>query len=357
MTPRFRQRTRPRRRTRLAVILLAGTLWGCGPDSDTRSEQFFAMGTLVEVTIRAADAARTERAADAARTAIEETDRRWSPRGEGELGRVNERLLAGRSAAVSPEMLAELDRARRLSRLSGGRFDPALGRLIRLWGFHSDEADPQRPPPDEAIGDLLETGAGIDRLAWNQETIEPVSGPVALDFGAYAKGLAVDRAVTALREAGIRHAIVNAGGDLRAIGDAGGRAWRVGVMHPRKNGFIAAVEARDGDSVFTSGDYERYFEYEGRRYHHILDPATGRPARGVTSVTVIHDNAAEADAAATALFVAGPGDWRGVARRMGIRDAMLVMEDGTVQLTPTMRERVELLDEAPAEPVATEPSG
>lgn len=335
----------------IAIFCLTLALAGCSdPGDNTRSEQFLAMGTLVELTLRQSDAGQSEQAADRARNAMKELDRRWSPWGEGELGRINDRLLAGRSAAVPPGMLAEFERARRLSRQSGGRFDPGLGRLIRLWGFHSDEADPRQPPTDAAIRDLL-ADAGLENLDWTADTIEPSGGPLALDFGAYAKGLAVDRAVAALRGAGIRHAIVNAGGDLRAIGDAGGRPWRVGILHPRKAGFIASVEAEDGDSVFTSGDYERHFEFEGRRYHHILDPETGRPARGVTSVTVIHDNAAEADAAATALFVAGPGAWRAVARRMGIRDVMLVMDDGTVHMTPTMHERVELLDEELPEPV------
>ena len=103
---------------------------------------------------------------------------------------------------------------------------------------------------------------------------------------------------------------------------------------------LASLEVQGDESVFTSGDYERYYEYQGKRYHHILDPRTGYPSQGATSVTVIHDNGAEADAAATALMVAGPKDWYEVARHMGIKYVMLVDDEGVVHMNPAMAARV-----------------
>lgn len=163
---------------------------------------------------------------------------------------------------------------------------------------------------------------------------------VQLDFGAFAKGYAIDLAIRRLRGFGIENAIVNAGGDLRAIGSKAGQPWRVGVRHPQGGGVLASIEVRGDESVFTSGNYERYREHEGVRYQHILDPRTGMPVEGVTSVTVIHDNGAEADAAATALVVAGPDDWHRVARRLGIKYVMLVDDGGTVYVNPAMRDRL-----------------
>lgn len=130
---------------------------------------------------------------------------------------------------------------------------------------------------------------------------------MGVDLGAIAKGWAVDRAIEKLEAAGIRSAIIDAGGDLRIIGSRPGKGtWRIGVQHPREaGGLLATFDLRD-TAIVTSGDYERFFVVAGERYHHILDPATGRPARGCQSVTVLAPTAAEADACATAAFVLGP---------------------------------------------------
>ena len=144
----------------------------------------------------------------------------------------------------------------------------------------------------------------------------------------------------------IHNAIINTGGDLSVSGTHGNRPWRIGIRHPRKEAAIAWLEASDNESVFTSGDYERYYMHKGKRYHHILDPRTGYPAQGSSSVTVIHDNAAEADAAATALFVAGPQYWHSIALSMGIRYVMLIDTEGTIHMNPAMVERIHFINDA-----------
>ncbi len=132
------------------------------------------------------------------------------------------------------------------------------------------------------------------------------------------------------------------GGDLRAMGRRNGRAWRIGIRHPRRPGVIAGIDIDGDESVFTSGDYERFFEYQGVRYHHILDPETGYPAIGTVSLTVIASNGALADASATALFVAGPGEWPELAQALGIELVMLVAGDGHLEMTAAMARRVTL---------------
>ena len=143
-----------------------------------------------------------------------------------------------------------------------------------------------------------------------------------------------------LRDMGVRNAIVNAGGDLRAIGRRGNRPWRVGIRHPQGSGVLASVEIESDESVFTSGNYERYRIHEGVRYSHIIDPRTGMPVNHIASATVIHHNGAVADAAATALTIAGPMDWPRIAKQMGIKYVMLVDEKGTVYMNPAMAKRV-----------------
>jgi thiamine biosynthesis lipoprotein len=134
---------------------------------------------------------------------------------------------------------------------------------------------------------------------------------------------------------------------MTAMGRHDDRPWRVGVRHPQGRGVLAALELHDGESVHTSGNYERYSEHEGVRYGHIIDPRTGYPGREIVSATVIHDDGAVADAAATALVLAGLRDWQRIAAQMGVKLAMLVDADGTVHMPPAMAARVHFTDEPP----------
>ncbi|MDH5470086.1 MAG: FAD:protein FMN transferase, partial [Gammaproteobacteria bacterium] len=177
----------------------------------------------------------------------------------------------------------------------------------------------------------------------------------AYDLGGFAKGYAIDRAIEHLRKRGIENAIVNTGGDLRAIGARNTRRWRIGIRHPRKDDILASINTDGDDSVFTSGDYERLFNVDDVRYHHILDPRTGQPANGTAAVTVVHDNATEADAAATALFVAGPDEWQAIAKRMGIDRVMLVDREGMIIMTPAMWEIITLSEDVTAQARVSDP--
>src|SRR3569832_1091603 len=146
----------------------------------------------------------------------------------------------------------------------------------------------------------------------------------------------------------IANASINAGGDLRAIGRHGDRPWHIGIRDPRGPGILAAIDIDGDESVYTSGDYERYFDYEGKRYQHIIDPRSGYPAEGAMSATVIYPGGGVCGGAATALMVAGPQGWREVVRGMQLKYAMLVASDRTVYMTPAMAKRMHFeIDPAP----------
>lgn len=237
-----------------------------------------------------------------------------------------------------------INQAQSMATNSQHLFNPAAGKLFELWGYHADNWFESRPPPnEEAINNWLQLIPTMEDITIVEGELSSANTKVKLGFGGFAKGYAVDTAIAALQQQGIQNAIVNIGGDLRAIGSHGERPWVIGIRHPRKEGMLASIALKHDESVFSSGDYERFFEYEGTRYPHIIDPRTGYPAKDATSVTVLHTNAAEADAAATALFVAG-NDWPQVAATMGIDHVMLARPDGKVELSPKMKERVRLID-------------
>ncbi len=327
-------------RTAIAVLLLAAAVVaGCSQQPPYR-DRLYAFGTVVEVTLYDLDEASARAAIDALAEKLQAWHRQWHPwQGDG-LARINRALAAGRAASVSPALADLIRRARRLERSSGERFSPGIGALVRLWGFDRGAALPERPPPDTAIDAILADSPRLADLELDGGTLRGNGTAIQIDLGAFAKGVAVNRALTLLREHGARAALVSMGGDIGAFGHPAGRPWRIGIRAPRGDGLLAAATLEAGEVIFTSGDYERYFEHQGTRYHHLLDPATGRPARGTRSVTVIADDAALADAAATALFVAGPAQWQSVARNLGVRRVLLMDDKGGVHTTGAMLERV-----------------
>ncbi len=251
------------------------------------------------------------------------------------------RLQTDRPAEADHDIVDMIRKSQLIEKQSGGRFNPAIGALIRLWGFHTSDYPIIGPPPDQADIDAIlvhhpsSQDIHIDGLQLSSEN--PL---VQLDFGGIAKGYAVDLAIRHLQAMGLSNAIVNAGGDLRAVGHHGDRPWRVAVRKPG-GGILGAVEVRGDEALFTSGNYERFRQDNQERYPHILNPRTGWPVEDVASVTVITREGIVADAAATALVVAGLDDWPAVARAMGLDQVLVVDESGKVYLTPEMDERVE----------------
>jgi thiamine biosynthesis lipoprotein len=290
-------------------------LLACNRPQETQL-RFTAMGTLVDVIVYGSDPESAERAAAEVESLFHELHAAWDPWGEGELGRLNQAMDGGSVLDPGHELYVVLARAADLSRASGGRFDPAIGGLVRLWGFSRDDASPEEPPEADEITAELAQAKPLDAVLRGDGRIAASPG-LAIDLGGFAKGVAVDRAIGQLRAAGVENAIVNAGGDLRAIGRHGDRPWRIGIRDPRSTAVLAVIEIAGDEAVFTSGDYERYFVHDGTRYHHILDPRSGWPAQHWRSVSVIAPACLAAGALSTIAMLSGAGA-HDLLRRQGV---------------------------------------
>jgi thiamine biosynthesis lipoprotein len=334
-------------RTWLGLLSLLIILSGCKPAQPVYNTRFLAFGTLVDLSIIGVNKDTAQAASHALEQDFAYMHHTWHAWDPGPLGRVNQLLASGETFAMPPSALPLIKLGQKLAEQSGHLFNPAIGKLINLWGFHSDAPECRPPPDPAAISALVQANPRMSDLQLKGIMLHSNNRSVQLDFGAFGKGYGIDQAIAHLREMGIHNAIVNAGGDLRAIGDRDGRPWRIAIRNPNGGGVFAIIEVSGDESVFTSGDYERNFIYDGKSYHHIIDPRTGYPAEGSRSVTVLYENAVTADAAATALFVAGPESWRQVARNMGIRYVLLVDEAGTIHMTPAMARRIQFLEKNP----------
>jgi thiamine biosynthesis lipoprotein len=340
---------------RLLLTSLMFWLVACSPSPESGQYQVYVFGTLVDITLYDADSETRQQAIAQITQDFQRMHHEWHAWKPGPLVEINRSIAQGKPTQVIPSLIPIIHQSKELSRKSEGLFDPAIGGLLNLWGFQSDGRPNGPPPAKEAIERWVSAAPRMADLQLNGDVLSSRNRAVQLDFGAFAKGYAIDLAIQRLRELGIENAIVNAGGDLRAIGDKNGKPWRVGIRHPQGSGVLASIEVSGDESVFTSGNYERYREHQGVHYNHILDPRTGMPVNGVTSVTVLHDNGAVADAAATALVVAGPGEWYRIARKMGIRYVMLVDDKGIVYMNPAMQRRLKFQEKPPEDIRISEP--
>ena len=326
--------------TFFVVVFLA--LSGCEQRPLVYQQQVLALGTLVDISIYGVDEQQAAKAVTAVGNKMEAIHHDWHAWQPSRLTYINEQLAIGNSVSLNPEQQQVIQTGIELARQSNDLFNPAAGKLIALWGFHSDERPDTAPPAESDINALVTAAAKMSGLTLDGNQLSSTNPEVMIDVGGYAKGYAVDQGIDTLRRMGINNAIINAGGDLRAIGNKGERPWRIGIRHPRQAGVIASLETHADESVFTSGDYERYFEYGGQRFHHIIDPRSGRPAQGTSSVTIIHKDASSADAAATAMFIAGPDQWRETARAMAVEEVMLIDTAGTIYMTEAMSQRLHI---------------
>jgi FAD:protein FMN transferase len=260
------------------------------------------MGTIAEIAVVSRDERRAHAAMDAAFAELTNVDRTMSRFSRAsDIGRANARahVEAVAVGAATAHVVAEALRWA----AAGGEFDPAIGRAVELWDVGGRSVPPEAAAVHRLANRRLYRGVDLDARGGSAR-IAFASPDIALDLGGIAKGWAVDRAVAVLREWGVTSALVNAGGDLYAMGAAeDGEPWRVGIRSPADPAAIVTTLPLRDRAIATSGDYEQYFVHAGRRYHHLLDPRTGAPRlTGAHSITVEADACMTADAAATAVF-------------------------------------------------------
>ena len=333
----------------LCLAILFVLVAGCGR-TPLQEQQAYVFGTRVEVIVVSEQ---PEQGRQAIAAVLREFDRlhhsyhAWQP---SELSTLNEAIAAGRSHPVSPELAGFIAQAQALARQGDNLFDPGIGRLIALWGFQADEFKAELP----AAADIQAWRASqpsIADITIDDTSVRSRNPRVALDFGGYLKGVALDRAASILRRMGIHNALINIGGNVMALGSKEGRKWRVGIQHPRQPGPLATVLLDDGEAIGTSGDYQRFFEVDGKRYPHLLDPRSGYPASHTQAVTVLIPAGAQAgtlsDAASKPIFIAGPEAWRDMARRMGVGLVLRIDGEGRIQVSEALHKRLEFLGKTP----------
>ncbi|MBI5015391.1 MAG: FAD:protein FMN transferase [Deltaproteobacteria bacterium] len=319
---------RPRPRSlRWSSLLLTALVLSAPARAATTTETRFLLGTVVTITLSGLSDPRAKPALDAAFEAVAAVDQEMARRPGTALWRLNE---AG-GGVVSPELAEVLGASLEWARRTRGAFDPTVAPLLDLWDLL---AGPHPPPSPVALRGALGR-VGWERVRWNPAERRVDLGGTALDLGGIAKGYALDRAAAALRRAGVRDFLVDAGGDVLVAGSKDGTPWRVGIQHPRdSDALLRVVEPRDG-VLLTSGDYQRAFSWQGETFHHLLDPRTGQPVRSCQAVTVWAPRPTAVPSAA--VFLLGPEAGLALLASIPGTEALVVDARGQVRETAGFR--------------------
>jgi thiamine biosynthesis lipoprotein len=335
----------------LLTLCLGLSLIGCKPSASPEPVRWrhMALGTWVDMTVYGApDAASAREQLDALLDQAHQDWHAWHP---SVLTNLNHRLQSGECVRTDAQMTALVTMAQAMYDASRGLFDPSIGPLLNLWGFQKDAWDTAWQPPSAAAIEAWRRSRGsMADLFWKDGQLCSRSDHLSLDFGGFGKGFALQLVSEKMHELGWHNHMINGGGDIVVSGLAGERPWRIAVRDPlQPDSALAVLEVQGPLSIFTSGTYERKHEFAGKTYHHILDPRTGFPAQGVLSATVLGRDPAWADAAATALLVAGPDCAAALARRMKAEAWLLIDESGKAYLSPSMRDRIHWLKKVPVQ--------
>ncbi len=309
----------------LLFILFVFTLTGCEePKRDTYSRDLFAMDTYITCQVLTDDRALADSGLDSVEKAFLDIDCKTNRfDSKSEVSAINKN--AGITPVkVSKDVFAIVETALKWSDNTDGAFNILIGSVMDLWGFGTDH--PKVPAQAELSQALSKTDYHKIVMDADKLTIFLPEKGMVMDLGGVAKGYATDKAVAALKQLGISNAMINAGGNVYAMGNkAEGMPWQVGVQDPRDPKGIAKVLKASDAAMVSSGDYQRYFEVDGIRYHHILDPVTGYPARACAGTTVIMKSATIADILSTATFVKGPVKGIELAESYNEVDAVMIL--------------------------------
>lgn len=328
-----------------SLLLIMLLFASCKPAEKKESRIVFLLGTVCGIQLFTDKSQKDAHTVlTAAFNRIEQLERHLSANAaESTLITVN--TSAGSTAVSIPaDIVPIFKRAVFFAEQTNGAFNPAIGSIVKLWniGFENE-----RVPADAAIKHELDY-TDYREIAVTDGTVFLKKAGMKLDLGAIAKGFAADQAALIIQQNGIRNALIDIGGTITAIGGRPqGKPWIIGIRDPRqRHGEPILSTVLSGRSISTSGSYERYFEQDGVRYHHIIDPKTGYPVRNkLVSVSIFSDSAADADALSTACFVLGYENALQLLSRMPNTDAVFIFDDNTIRTTAGFESSVHIINE------------
>jgi len=333
----------------LIVYFLIGLLMGCG-DNKTHQSKDFIFGTLIDIKIYGESKIDAEKVSNEIFFEFHRLHKLLHPWEKSLITDINTAISQNKSIPINnDEVITIISNAQRLETQTQNLFNPSIGRLIKLWGFHSNDYNQETIPNKETIQKLVSSNPLMQSIKIKDGILKSNNQNVQIDLGGYAKGYALDQAKKILKQNNVKNALINIGGNILAFGRHGERDWVVGIQNPRKPNALASIVLKSGWTIGTSGDYQRYIMVNNQRYSHLINPKTGYPESKTQSATVLippsKNSGILSDVFSKPLFITSKEDKANMAKLLDIKYFLIIMDDDSILISKSLSEEINWEDD------------
>ena len=333
----------------LLIYFLISLLFGCS-DNKIHNEKDFVFGTMIDIKIYGESKINAEKVSDEIFTEFHRLHKLLHPWEKSLITDINNAISKNKSISINnDEIIKILTDVQRLETQTQNLFNPSIGKLIKLWGFHSNDYNRKTIPNEDIIQKLLSSKPSMQSITIKNGILKSNNKNVQIDLGGYAKGYALDQAKKILKKNNIKNALINIGGNIMAFGKYNERDWVVGIQNPRKPNVLATIALKSGWAIGTSGDYQRYIMVDNQRYSHLINPKTGYPENNTQSATILlpptKDSGTLSDVFSKPLFIIDKENKANMAKLLNIKYFLIIMEDNTILISESLNKEINWEDD------------
>jgi thiamine biosynthesis lipoprotein len=326
------------------IFFLVATFLGCS-ENKIYHKKDFVFGTMIDIKIYGESDINADKVSGEIFNEFHRLHRLLHPWEKSPITNINDAISKKKPIVINNnEVITILTDAKYLEAKTQSLFNPSIGKLIKLWGFHSNEYVQEGIPNKDTIRNLVSSNPSMKSIKIKKKVLRSNNQDVQIDLGGYAKGYALDQAKKILTKNNVKNALINIGGNILAFGKHGEREWIVGIQNPRKPNAIATVSLKPGWAIGTSGDYQRFIIINDQRYSHLINPKTGYPESKTQSATILippsRNSGVLSDVFSKPLFIASSRNKIKIAKLLNIEDFLIVMDDDSIFISKSLNNKI-----------------
>ena len=328
----------------LLIYFLISFLIGCS-DNKIYKQENYIFGTIIGIKIYGESRINAEKVSNKIFDEFQRLHELLHPWEKSIITDINNAISKSKSISIdNNEIISILRNAKYFETQTQSLFNPSIGKLVDLWGFHSNDLNRDKIPNQNKIQKLILSKLSMQSIKIKDKILTSNNKNVQIDLGGYAKGYALDQAKKILVKNNVKNALINIGGNILALGRNGEKAWRVGIQNPRKPNVIATINLEPGWSIGTSGDYQRYIIIDDKRYSHLINPNTGFPENRTQSATILippsKNSSIKSDVFSKPLFIAKIKNKINIAKSLNINYFLIIMNDNSIFISKSMNDKI-----------------
>ena len=328
----------------LLIFFLIAFLLGCG-ESKIYHEKDFVFGTMIDIKIYGESEINAEKVSGEIFKEFHRLHKLLHPWEKSLITDINNAISKKKSLVINDDaVISILNNAKSLEIKTESLFNPSIGKLIKLWGFHSNEYNQEVIPNPDTIKDLVSSKLSMKSIEIKKKILKSNNKNVQIDLGGYAKGYALDQAKKILKQNNVKNALINIGGNIIAFGKYDERDWVVGIQNPRKPNVLATIALKSGWAIGTSGDYQRYIMVNNQRYSHLINPETGYPESKTQSATILmppsEASGVLSDVFSKPLFITSKKNKANMAKLLNIKYFLIVTDDQSILISEALNKKI-----------------